>query len=68
MESAIHARRLSMAVCTSASLDVTSTMLKYGEPSKRPMRSRLSALRSASRTMSGTFLTSVVAAYPRMNS
>ena len=62
MESAIHARRDSMSRSTSRSSDVTWTTVKYGEPSKRPIRSRLTGERSASTTTSGTFFTSVVAA------
>ena len=40
----------------------TPTIVKYGDASKRAIRSRLAAMRSASATTTGTFLTSVVAA------
>src|SRR6266511_6101507 len=42
-------------------------MLKLGEAEKRAIRSRLAVDRSESATTTGTFRTSVVAAYPSMN-
>ena len=63
IDSAIHARRVSMSRRTSRRLEVTWTTLKYGEPSKRPIEvAAHGRCGRASTTTIGTFFTSVVAA------
>ena len=66
--SAIQARPRSRYGSTSFGLVTTSTIVKFGDASKRATSARLATDRSASATTTGTSRTSVVAAYPSMNS
>src|SRR5439155_14702967 len=68
MARAIQARPSSRYGSMFDGLATTPTTVKFCDAENRAMRSRLVADRSASATTMGTWRTSVVAAYPSMNS